>query len=35
MNDQTAFGGIVQQIIKLTSIVLRSEPLDNNGLESL
>lgn len=29
MNNQTAFGGMLQQFVELTSILLRSEPLDN------
>ena len=28
MNDQTAFGGMLRHFVELTSIVLRSEPLD-------
>ncbi len=28
MNNQTAFGGMLQQLVELTSIVLRPEPLD-------
>jgi transposase-like protein len=28
VNNQTAFGGMLQQLVELTSIVLRPEPLD-------
>ena len=28
MNNQNAFGGMLQQLVELTSIVLRPEPLD-------
>jgi len=28
VNDQTAFGGMLQHLVELTSIVLRPEPLD-------
>ncbi len=29
VNNQTAFGGLLQQLVEITSIVLRPEPLDN------
>jgi hypothetical protein len=29
MNNQTVFGEMLQQLVELTSILLRSEPLDN------
>jgi len=29
VNNQTAFGGMLQQLVELTSIVLRPEPLDD------
>jgi len=29
VNKQTAFGGMLQQLVELTSIVLRPEPFDN------